>query len=163
MSKLSIAKDATEKAMSAEISRTEYLLREGGKLAAGIVVVMGFQLLDAKALLESSSFWAKISCYLSLAVLSLSLLLAFYSQQAKDYANYPRGNTLWDNLKPENVSEENAEEALVQMLLKTREQNARLNDAKTRVLYWCRWLLFIGVLLLVGSQLLDAFTNSLTD
>ena len=161
MSKLSIVKDAAQKAMLAELDRTEALLREAGKLAAGIVIVMGFQLLDAKALLESSSPWAKISCYFSLVVLSLSLLLAFCSQQVKGYANYPRGNTLWDNLKPENVTEETAEEALVPMLLKTREQNARLNDAKARFLYWCRWLLFAGILLVVGSQLLDAFVNGL--
>lgn len=163
MSKILIAKDAVEKALLAELNRTESLLREGGKLAAGIIVVMGFQLLDAKALLESPSPWAKALCYLSLVVLSVSLLLAFCSQQTKGYANYPRGNMLWDNLKPENVSEEAAEEALVQMSLKTREQNARLNDAKTRVLGSCRWLFFIGILLLAGSQLLDAFANSLAD
>jgi hypothetical protein len=91
----------------------------------------------------------------------VSLLLAFCGQQVKGYANYPRGNMLWDNLKPENVTEAAAEESLVQMLLKTREQNARLNEAKTRVLFWCRWLLFLGILLLVGSQLLDALASSL--
>lgn len=161
MSKLSIVKDAAGKAMLAELNRTEVLLRDAGKLAAGSVVVMGFQLLDAKALLESSSPWAKIFCYFSLAVLSVSLLLAFCGQQVKGYANYPRGNTLWDNLKPENVSAENADEALVQMLLTTREQNGRLNDAKNRVLCWCRWMLFLGILMLVGSQLFDALANSL--
>ncbi|HSY16798.1 MAG TPA: hypothetical protein VK815_00625 [Candidatus Acidoferrales bacterium] len=163
MSKFSMAKDAAEKAMSAESARTESLLREGGKLAAGIVIVLGFQLLDLKALLESSSAWAKISSCASLGVLGISLLLAVCSQQAKGYANYPRGFTLWDNLKPENVSTEAAEEALMQMLLKTREQNARLNDAKTRVLYWCRWLLFIGILSVAGSQLLDAYASGLID
>jgi hypothetical protein len=163
MSKLSIIKDAAEKATAAELNRTESLLREAGKLAAGIVVGIGFQLLDAKALMESSSPWAKKNCYLSLIFLSVSLLLAFYSQQFKSYTNYPRGNALWDTLKPENVSAETAEEALVQMLLKTREQNARLNDSRARILYWGRWLLFIGIVLLVASQLLDAFGNSLID
>jgi uncharacterized membrane protein YtjA (UPF0391 family) len=161
MSKLSIVKDAAEKALLAELNRTEALLLDSGKLAAGAIVVMGFQLLDAKALLESSSPCAKILFYLSLVVLSVSLLLAFCGQQVKGYANYPRGNMLWDNLKPENVTEAAAEESLVQMLLKTREQNARLNEAKTRVLFWCRWLLFLGILLLVGSQLLDALASSL--
>jgi hypothetical protein len=163
MSKLSLVKDAAEKATATELNRAEALLREAGKLAVGIVVVMGFQLLDAKALMESASPWAKKTCWLSLIFLGVSLLLAFYSQQVKGYANYPRGNVLWDTLKPENVTAETAEEALVQMLLKTREQNARLNDAKAQVLYWCRWLLFAGILLLAGSQLLDAFANSLTD
>lgn len=160
MSKILIAKDAAEKAMLAELNRTETLLRDGGILAAGTVIVLGFQLLDLRALLESASSWAKMSGGLSLAVLSLSLFLAFCSLQVKGYANYPRGGMLWDNLKPENVSEEAAEESLVQMLLKTREQNARLNDAKVRVLYWCRWLLFAGILLVVGSQLLDALANN---
>lgn len=158
-----MAKDATEKAMAAESGRTESLLRDGGRLAAGAVIVLGFQLLDLKALLESSSPWAKIVSCASLGVLGMSLWLATWSQQVKGYANYPRGFTLWDNLKPETVSEEAAEEALMQMLLKTREQNARLNDAKTKVLHWCRWLLFIGVLLVAGSQLLDAYANGLID
>lgn len=160
MSKFSLAKEAVEKAMAAEHHRTESLARESGWLAAGIIVVLGFQLLDAKALLESASPWAKMSGYVSLGILGVALLLAFCSQQVKSYANYPRGFALWDNLKPESVSEEKAEEALIQMLLKTREQNARLNDAKTRLLYWSRWLLFIGILVLAGSQLLDALVSS---
>ncbi len=82
--------------------------------------------------------------------------------RVKGYADYPRGNKLWDNLKPENVSEDVAQEALVQMLLQTREQNARLNDAKINSLFWCVWLLFVGFLLVAGSQLLDAFVNTTT-
>lgn len=79
----------------------------------------------------------------------------------KGQADYPRGNKLWINLKPENVSEETAQEALVQMLLEAREQNARLNDARINSLCWCRWLFFAGFLLVVGSQLLDAFVEAL--
>jgi len=163
MSKISLAKDAAEKAMQTELNLAEHLVREGGKLVAGIGVVIGFQLLDAKALMESSSAWAKASCYVSLGLLSVALLPAFCSQQLKSYASYPRGNTLWDNLKPDDVSEETAEEALVHMLLKTREQNARLNDAKIRVLSACRWLFLIGIIVLVAGQLADAFANSVTD
>jgi hypothetical protein len=163
MSKLSMVKDMAENVVTAEAGRTQCLLQEARKLAAGTVVVIGFQLLDAKALLESSSSWAKIMCYVSLTVLSAALWMAFHGQQVKGYASYPNGNTLWDNLKPETVSEEKAEEALVHMLLKTRDQNARLNDAKIRTLSWCRKLLFVGILALIGSQLLDAYTNGLTD
>jgi hypothetical protein len=163
MSKLSMVRDMAEKVLLAELSRTQSLLQEAGKLAAGIVIVLGFQLLDARTLMDSSSPWAKKACYLSFIVLSAALWLAFCGMQAKGYTSYPQGNTLWDKLKPENVSETDAEEALVQMLLKTRDQNARLNDAKVRVLYWCRWLLFAGILVLVGSQLLDAFVTSLTE
>ena len=163
MSKLSMVRDMAEKVMLAELNRTQSLLQEAGKLTAGVVIVMGFQLLDARALMDSSSPWAKKTCYLTFIVLSMALWLAFCGMQSKGYTSYPHGNTLWDKLKPETVSEVDAEEALVQMLLKTRDQNARLNDAKVRVLYWCRWLLFGGILLLVGSQLLDAFVTGLTE
>ena len=158
-----MVKDMAEKVMSAENDRTQNLLREARRLSAGTIVVIGFQLLDAKALLESSSSWTKLTCYLSLAVLSAALWLAFCAQQVKSYAGYPNGNALWENLKPETVSEEKAEEALVHMLLKTREQNARLNDIKARTLSWCRWVLFVGVLVLIGSQLLDAYTNGFAE
>ena len=79
--------------------------------------------------------------------------------RVKGYAGYPRGSKLWDALKPENVSDEAAQEALVQMLLQTREQNARLNDAKVKLLSWCGWLLFAGFLLVAASQLLNAILN----
>jgi hypothetical protein len=163
MSKILMAKDAAEKAMLAESNRTESLLREARSFAAGIVVVLGFQLLDLKPLVYSSSPWAKISGGLCLAALSLSLFFAFCSLRVAGYSNYPRGGLLWDNLKPEDVTEAAAEESLVQMLLKTREQNARLNDAKIRALYWCRWLLFSGIFLVAASQLLDAAANNYND
>ena len=163
MNKLSMVRDMAERVLAAEISRTQGLLQEARKLAAVTIVAIGFQLLDTKALLESSSSWAKMTCYASMAVLSAALWLMFCCQQGKGYTSYPNGNALWDNLKPETVSEEQAEEALVHMLLRIRDQNARLNDAKVRVLSWCRWLLFVGILILIGSQLLDAYTNGLTD
>jgi len=162
MSKVSIVKEAAEKAIAAESDRTVHLLRTAEKFAAGIIIVTGFQLLAANTLLESSSPWVKILYYLSLTVLSLSLFFAIHGMRVKGYADYPRGNKLWDNLKPENVSEDAAQEALVQMLLKTREQNALLNDAKINSLFWCGWLLFAGFLLVVVSQLSDALVNMLT-
>ena|SRR5271155_669078 len=160
MSKISIVKEAAEKAIAAESDRTVHLLRQAGKFVAGIIIVTGFQLLDANTLLESSSPWVKILCCLSLAILGISLFFAVQGKRLKGYADYPRGNKLWDNLKPEIVSEDAAREALMQMLLKTREQNAQLNDAKANSLFWCGWLLFVGFLLVAGGQLLDAFLNA---
>jgi len=160
MSKISIVKEVAEKAVAAESERTRHLLRKADTLAAGTIIVTGFQLLDASNLLGSSSHWTNILYYLSLAILSVSLFFAFRGMQIKDYAGFPRGNKLWDALKPENVSEDKAQEALVQMLLETREQNARSNDTKIKSLFWCGWLLFAGFLLVAGSQLLNAFLNS---
>ena len=161
MNKILIVKDAAEKALIAENVRTESLLRAEAKLAAGTIVVAGFQLMDANNVLGPSSHWTDILYYLSLAGLSAALFLAFRGMQAKGYAGYPRGKKLWDTLKPENISEDAAQEALVQMLLETREQNARLNDSKVKSLSWCGWLLFAGFLLVVASQLLNPILNSL--
>ena len=161
MSKISIVKEAAEKAIVAESDRTAQLLRKADMLAAGTIVVTGFQLMDANNALGSSSHWTDILYYLSLAVLSAALFFAFRGMQVKGYAGYPRGKKLWDTLKPENVSEDAAQEALVQMLLDTREQNARLNDAKIKSLFWCGWLLFAGFLLVAASQLLNPILNSL--
>jgi len=138
------------------------LLRKAGLYAAGIIVVTGYQLLDLRTLLASSSPWVRMVCYVSLAVLGVALFFAFRGMRLKGYAGYPRGNKLWINLKPENVSEDAAREALVQMLLETREQNARLNDSKVNSLFWCGWLFFTGFLLVAGSQLLDAFVDVFT-
>ena len=161
MSKISIVKEAAEKAIVAESDRTAQLLRKADMLAAGTIVVTGFQLMDANNVLGSSSHWTDILYYLSLAGLSAALFFAVHGMQVKGYAGYPRGKKLWETLKPENISEDAAQEALVQMLLETREQNARLNDAKIKSLFWCGWLLFAGFLLVAASQLLNPILNSL--
>ncbi len=160
MNKILIIKEAAEKASAAESDRTARLLRKADTLAAGIIIVTGFQLLEANNLLGSSSQWTNILYYLSLAVLSVSLFFAFRGMRVQGYACYPRGSKLLDALKPENISEDAAQESLVKMLLETREQNARLNDAKIKSLSWCGWLLFTGFVLVAGSQLLNAILNS---
>ena len=160
MSKITVVKETAEKAMSAENDRTKHLLGRAEKFMAGIIVVTGFQLLDVPTLLESPSQWVKALCYLALAALSLSLFFGFCSLRLKGYAGYPRGDRLWENLKSEDVSEDAAELAIIQLLLKTREQNAKLNDAKAGLLFWCGWLLFAGFLLVVNAQLLAALANA---
>lgn len=159
MSKIAIVKEAAEKAITTESERTVRLLRNAQTLAAGTIIVIGFQLLAANNVLGPSSQWTNILYYLSLAVLSAALFFAFCGMGTKGHAGYPRGKKLWDTLKPENVSEDAAQEALLQMLLETREQNARLNDAKVNLLFRCGWLLFAGVLLVAGSQLLNAILH----
>lgn len=162
MSKILIAKDAAEKAMVAETARTESLMRQGGRFAAVAMVVLGFQLMDTKTLLESPSSWVKILCYAALAAPAAALLFAFFALAPKAHGSYPRGNKLWETLKPDNVTEEAAEEAIVQLLLKSREQNAVSNDAKARSLFYSGALLLAGVLLVAASQLLDAYIDTLT-
>ena len=158
MSKTSIVKEAAEKAMADECERARHLLGMAEKLVAGAFLVTGFQLLNLAALLESPSRLPQVSCYLALAALGASLFFGFYSLRPKGRPGYPRGDRLWETLKPDNVSEDAAEEAIVHLLLKSREQNAKLNDAKARSLFWCGWLLFAGVLLVAGSMVLNALT-----
>jgi hypothetical protein len=160
MSKITVVKEAAEKAMSAENDRTKHLLGRAEKFMAGTIVVIGFQLLNVPTLLESSSQWVKDLCCLALAALSLSLVFGFCSLRLKGYAGYPRGDKLWENLKADDVSEDAAELAIIQLLLKTREQNAKSNDAKAGLLFWCGWLFFAGFLLVVGGQLLAALANA---
>lgn len=159
MNKVTIVKEAAEKAMTAECDRTKHLLGRAEKFIAGTIIVTGFQLSNAAILLESSSQWVKDLCYLALAALGLSLLFGFCSLRLKGYAGYPRGDKLWENLKADDVSEDAAEQAIIQLLLKTREQNAKLNDSKVGSLFWCGWLFFAGFLLVVSSYLLGALAN----
>jgi len=156
MNKISIIMETAEKAMAAETDRAEQLLGRAEKFAAGIVIVTGFQVWNLTGMLDPSSRWASNSCYLSLGVLSLSLLFAFCSLRLKGYSGYPRGDKLWETLKSENVSDNDAEQAIIQLLLKNREQNAKLNDAKTGLLFWCGLLFVVGFLLVIISRLLAA-------
>lgn len=160
MSKIAIVKDAAEKAMATESERTRQLIGRAEKFIAATIIATGFQLSNTAIVLESSSQLAKGSCFLALAALSLSLFFGFCSLRLKGYAGYPRGDKLWENLKPDDVSEDAAELAIIQLLLKTREQNAKLNDAKVSRLFWCGWLFFLGFVLVVCSYLLDAFANT---
>lgn len=147
-------KEAAEKALSAEMDRARYLLGRAEKLTAGGVVVAAFQLVGASSVLGSGSPWAARSVYLALALLALSLFFGFYAMGVKGYSDYPRGDKLWETLRPDNVSAEAAQEAIVQLLLRNREQNAKLNDAKAISLTRCGWLLFAGFLACTAGQLL---------
>ena len=159
MSKIAIVKDAAEKAMKAESDRTGQLFTRAEKFLAAAVLVTGYQMSDAAALIESSSWLAKISCLLALAALGTAMFMGLYALRLKGYVGYPRGDKLWEALRPDNVSVDDAELAVIQLLLQTREQNAKLNDAKARSLSWCGWFLLAGVLLAVGGRLLDTFAN----
>ncbi len=159
MSKITIVKNAAESAMTAENERTKQLSGRAEKLLAGIILVAGYQLSDVPTLLDSSSTWVKCSCYASLLVLGMAAFSGFSSLRVKGYAGYPRGDKLWESLKSDEVTAEAAEQAVVHLVLKTREQNARLNDAKAGWIFWCGWLLFAGILLVAASHLLDALAN----
>jgi len=154
VNKILLIRELAEKAMAAETVRADRLCGRAEKWTAGIIVVTGFQLVCAPNVLGSGSYWAEGAFYLALAALALSLPLGFQAMRSKGYADYPRGDKLWETLKPDNVSPDAAEEAIIQMLLKNREQNAKLNDAKDRSLSQCAWLLFAGFLLVIISQLL---------
>ena len=160
MNKFLIIKNAAEQAFAAELDRTRCLVSKAERHAAAVIVIIGYQLLDVKTLLESSSAWVKDSSYASLIVLGVALFFALKGTRLKGYASYPRGNALWDKLAPETVSEDATQEALTQLLLKSREQNAKLNDAKVKALLWSGWLLFAGVLMVAGGQWLDAFIDT---
>jgi hypothetical protein len=156
MNKISIIKEAAEKASSEENNRAEQLVSRAEKLVMSIIIITAFQLFNVRNLLESPSPWTKAICYSSLPILSLSFFLGLYGTKLKGHTAYPRGDQLWENLTPDDVSQDAADKAIIQLLLKTREQNAKLNDANLRLLSWCRWLLFAGFLLVVMGRFLAA-------
>ena len=47
MSKISIVKEAAEKAIATESERTVHLMRKADTFAAGTIIITGFQLMDA--------------------------------------------------------------------------------------------------------------------
>ncbi|HTR43306.1 MAG TPA: hypothetical protein VMH87_16970 [Pseudomonadales bacterium] len=159
MNKISLIREAAEKAAYEENIRAKELICRAEKLLIGVILVAAFHLLNVPELLESSSPWTKPLCYLALGFLSLSMFLGLYGARLKTYTAYPRGDKLWDNLKPDEVSRETAEQAIIQLLLKAREQNAKLSDAKEKVLSVCRWLFFAGFLLVVTGRLLAGLAN----
>ena len=157
MNKIEIIKDAAEKAMAAEATRTEKLLGRAERLIAANVVVMGFHLLNLNNFM-GPSLPVKITACAALAVLALALLFGFCALRLKGYTDYPRGDILWDGVKAETVTDETAAQAVIQLFLKTREQNARLNDTKTRLLVLCGWLFFAGLLLAAASHFIAVNT-----
>jgi hypothetical protein len=160
MNKTYTVKDATEKATAAENDRTKQLTGRVEKLVAGIILVTGFQLLNVPSSLESPLACGKVLCFLALAILSLALFFGFRSVTARGHAGFPREDKLRETLRPGNVSDEAAEQALVHWLLKTLERNAKLNDNKTKSLFGGVRPFFGGFLLVVTSQLLAALSNT---
>jgi len=159
MNKLRVAKEAAETALAFEFGRRESQLRDAWKFTTGIIVALGFQLRDVRTLVECPAACVKILCCLSFLVLVAALIAVSACLQFNGDGHYPRGQKLWDNLKPESVSDVEADEALVLMILQTREQNAKSNDVRGRNLQWVGRLVSAGILLVVATQLLDAFFN----
>ena len=69
------------------------MLRKAETFAAGITIVIGFQLLDIKTLLESA-FTVGENFMLPVAGGFIPLIFAFGGTQLKGYADYPRGKKL---------------------------------------------------------------------
>lgn len=155
MNKISLIKETAEKASAEENARANDLICRAEKLVTSIIIIMAFLLLNVPQLLQSSSPWTKPLCYLALGTLSVSFFLGLYGTRLKAYSVYPRGDKLWENLKPDEVSQDAAEQAIIQLLLKTREQNAKLSDAKANLLSWCRWLFFAGFLLVIAGRVIS--------
>ena len=62
--------DAAKNAMAAETDRAGFLQGRSEKLTAGVIVVMGFQLMSASNVLGSGFPWAAGLYYSALAIIS---------------------------------------------------------------------------------------------
>ena len=74
-----------------------------------------------------------------------------------DYASYPRGLTLIDDLKGDQVSDDAAAINVAKMYLNLHNHKARLNDRRARLLALSGILFVAGFLLAVSSHLTSIF------
>jgi hypothetical protein len=153
MSKLSVIKDTAEKAFEAEYNRTEYQITKAEKFIAGITAVMGFQIFEAKDLLKDHCYF-KIMVGASLILLTLALIFTLLALRVRDYLSYSRGTELKDLLNDPEADEEKASREIADMLLGVREHNARLNDKNADMLRISGWLLLLGFLVVIATQIL---------
>lgn len=152
MSKLSVIKDAAEKAFEAESGRREGQVAKAEKFVAGTAAIMSLQVFESKQLLKEDKF--KLLVLISLIFLALAFLFAFLSMRVKGFVGFSRGSELPDLLKDEDANEETAEQEITNMLLQAREQNARLNDKNADLLRTSGWFILAGFVVVVATQLL---------
>ena len=161
MSKQDIVLYHVEKAFSTEQTRLKNLDDKADKFIAAISVVMGFQLIDLKALTLKGTSEAVLSTWISIASLSaLGFALAFelLARRVRNYGGYPRGTYIHDQVMDSDTNEEDAKLQVAAIYVKAHDQNALLSDGRARWLSICGWLLLIGFMLAVVSRVLSLLT-----
>ncbi len=155
MSKLTVIKEAAEKAFDAERDRTDYHISKAEKFIAAITLVMAFQVHEAKDLVKETPFTVPVC--ISLGLLALSLFFTLLAMRIRRFIGYSAGTELKELLEDQEADDQKAGQELADVLIEARDHNAGLNDRNATLLRIAGWLLLAGFLLVIGIQIAAVF------
>ncbi len=153
MNKIEIITRESEKAFLAEIGRGERLTDKAEKFVGAVALIIGLKVFNLDGTILNRLGLAGFLALLSFILLGGALVLASLSRRVLEYASYPRGLTLIDDLKGDSVSDDAASIKVAKMYLNLYDHNARLNDRRAKLLALSGILLVAGFLLAVSSHL----------
>ena len=157
MSKVDLIMQESEKAFKAEVSRSETLTNKAEKYIAAVGLVVGFQLIDLNRLYFGSIWKQGLLDFLPLLAfftLGAALVFALISRRVLNYLSYPRGETIINELKDNNINEDAAKIKIAKMYLTAHDKNAGINDQRAKYLSIVGVLIVIGFVLAVASHLI---------
>jgi hypothetical protein len=158
MKKFDLIIQESEKAFRQERIRADNLGKAAEKLIGAVAIIIGFHLIEIDQLRlvgkweQAVHGWFSISALVALAI---SLFLSLLSMQIWKYYSYPRGTTLIDELRDENISDDGAKIKIARMYLKAHDCNAGINDKRARLILISGIVLISGLLLAVVSYLIE--------
>jgi hypothetical protein len=154
MSKIDLILQESEKAFLAESERGKTLTEKAEKYIAAIGLVVGFQLININRSYLWSSWQSAISSSLAIVAfltLGFSLVLALLSRRVYKYYSYPRGTTIIDELKNNEITDEAAKIKVAKMYFEAHDKNAEINDKRAKYLSIVGVLIVLGFVLAVAS------------
>lgn len=154
-SKIDIILKESEKAFLAEATRKDKLTDKAEQYLAAVALIVGFNLIDFERVTLSGRANEVLSSLFAIGafgMLGIVLILALLTLRVLEYASYPRGETLIDELKDEEITDNMARIKLAKMYLGAHNHNARINDKRAKLLSWSSVLLVVGFVLAVISQ-----------
>jgi hypothetical protein len=154
-SKIDIILNESEKAFLAETTRAEKLTDKAEKYLTAIALIIGFNLIDFDRITidgATNEILSGVFAISGFVMLGAALVLALLTLRVLQYGSYPRGETLIDDLKDKEITDDMAKIKLAKMYLGARDKNAQTNDRRARLLSWSGTLLVVGFVLAVISQ-----------
>jgi hypothetical protein len=160
--KIEIIARESEKAFLSEIERGKRLTDKAEKFIGAAALVIGLKIFDlhdlegASKALGGAGMSVRLE-FLGFMLLGGALVLASLSRRIQDHASYPRGQALIDDLKSDQVSDDEAAIKVAKMYLDLHDQNAGVNDQRARLLAFSGNLLVSGFLLAFPGRLITIF------
>lgn len=158
INKVDLIYKESEKAFSYEEQRTRDLSSKAERYIAATSALLGFQLSAAgtpfaftgTAVDIIASFLAVVSVIFLLATIAVVI----FTHKIHSYKSYPRSMALIEQLESNKISDVEAKIKLSKMYLNNYTDNAVINDNRANHLQQSLYLLLIGFLLVMFSNLL---------